>query len=135
MSETSGRALTLPQLAEAAAVEYRTLHTWLKRGLIAPTVYSSTGSGRPNLFSLEDALSARILADLRRAGLDLEVLERTAAELQSGTKLGPDDVLVINGRVEVLAGDRQITEALGRKEPALLYRVSWALEALAVHAT
>src|SRR5688572_1093173 len=103
--------LTLPQLAELAGVEYRTLHTWLKRGLLAPSVQPSSGTGTPNLFGNEDAVRARVLADLRRAGISLEVLAHAGARLQEHPEalqreaimlLGVDDVRVVFDAVEAL---------------------------------
>jgi len=125
------RPLTLPQLAGVAGVRYRTLHAWLQRGLLRPSFQSSTGTGIPNLFSVQDALAARILADLRRAGLDLDALERVAAELRErGGELQEHDVLSINGSVQILDESRRLRDALDRPEPALLYRVSWARAAI-----
>jgi DNA-binding transcriptional MerR regulator len=131
MSGSASVPLTLPQLASAANVEYRTLHTWLKRGLIEPSIQTSTGTGRPNLFSEEDALRVRILADLRRAGVDLDVLQAAADGLRRRrSKLAGQEVVVINGHVAVYDDDRQLAKAFDRPEPTLVYRVSWAREAL-----
>jgi DNA-binding transcriptional MerR regulator len=123
--------MTLPQIAAVAEVEYRTLHTWLRRGLIAPSVQASTGSGTRNLFSDRDALAARVLADLRRAGLDLDALARTAEILNDRREeLRPDHVLVVNGTVTIRNDEEQLAAALARPEPAIAYRISWAIEAL-----
>lgn len=125
------RAFTLPQLAKAAEIEYRTLHNWLRRGLVRASRRSATGSGRANLFAIADALEARILADLRRAGLDLAALERAAKALQSEPqRLEGDEVLLINGRLDVITSDHQIRKALDENQPALFYRVTGARRAL-----
>ncbi len=124
---------TLRELAEAAGVEYRTLHTWLRRGLVRASWRSTTGSGRANLFAMADLLEARILAVLRRAGLDLAALKRTADALQAAPqRLEGDEVLVVNGRLDTLKSDRQIREALDEDQLALLYHVSGARRALEV---
>lgn len=130
MAGASGEPLTLPQVAEAAEVEYRTLHTWVKRGLLNPSFQVSTGAGRPNLFSLQDALKARILGDLRGAGIDLDVIERTANELQHRSALESDDTLLVNGRLSVLKKGADINAAIDEARPSLVYRVAWATKAL-----
>ena len=132
MAEQVEGSHTLPQVAAAAEVEYRTLHTWLKRGLVRATRRVSSGSGTPNLFAPEDVLEVRILADLRRAGLDLRALERTAQALQGvGARLEGNELLVVNGSVEVLADREQLLPTLERPGPALVYNVAWARSALA----
>ena len=131
MAEHCSQALTLPQVAAAAEVEYRTLHTWLKRGLVRATCRSAQGSGNANLFASADALEARILADLRRAGLGLASLERAAAALQGAPRrLTGDELLLINGTVAVLDGDATLEQALASRRPAMLYDVAWASSAL-----
>jgi DNA-binding transcriptional MerR regulator len=130
MAVPSDTPLTLPQVAEAADVEYRTLHTWVKRGLLEPSFHASTGAGSPNLFSFQDALKARILGHLRSAGIDLEMVERTARGLQEVPALENEDTLLVNGKLSVLKGDDDIDAAIDEAQPSLIYRVSWASEAL-----
>lgn len=64
------RTFTLPELASLVDIEYRTLHTWVRRGVLAASCQEAQGSGTRNLFDCSDALEAYVLADLRRAGLD-----------------------------------------------------------------
>jgi DNA-binding transcriptional MerR regulator len=122
--------LTLPQVAEVAEVEYRTLHNWVKRGLLEPSFHASTGAGSPNLFSFQDALKARILGHLRSSGIDLEMLERTAHGLKEVSELKSENTLLLNGRLSVLDDDADIDDEIKVKQPSLIYRVSWATEAL-----
>jgi DNA-binding transcriptional MerR regulator len=124
------KPLTLPQVAEAADVEYRTLHTWVKRGLLEPSFHASTGAGSPNLFSFQDTLKARILGHLRSAGIDLEMVERTAIGLQKVSELDAGDTLLVNGTVSVLKGGEDIETAIDEAQPSIIYRVSWASKAL-----
>lgn len=125
------RPWTLPEVAGAAGLPYRTLHGWLERGVISPTFRSSSGSGKPNLFSADDARSARILGDLRRAGLGLDALTVVSAELRRHrANLRDTDVLLVNGSVRILSETEQLAAVLDRPAPALLYRVGWASEAI-----
>jgi DNA-binding transcriptional MerR regulator len=130
MAVPSDTSLTLPQVAEVAEVEYRTLHNWVKRGLLEPSFHISTGAGSPNLFSFQDALKARILGHLRSAGIDLEMLERTACGLKEVSELEGEDTLLLNGKLYVLKGGADIDAEIKEKQPSLIYRVSWATEAL-----
>lgn len=130
MAVAPEKPLTLPQVAEAADVEYRTLHTWVKRGLLKPSFHASTGAGSPNLFSYQDVLKARILGDLRGEGIDLDLIERAAEELQQWPALEPDDTVLVNGKVSVLKGGDDLNTAIKEAKPSLVYRVAWAADAL-----
>jgi DNA-binding transcriptional MerR regulator len=131
MDSLGQRPLTLPQVATAAEVEYATLHSWLKRGLLTASVQASTGTGSPNLFSPRDALTARVLADLRRTGVDLDSMEKASNELQKqGENLTGEEVLVVNGRVELLDSTQPLADVLREREPAVIYELAWAREAV-----
>lgn len=122
-------AMTLPEVADIAGVEYRTLHTWLRRGLLRPSVRSSSGTGKPNLFTPSDAVAARILADLRRGGLGIEQLERTAKALsEHSSALAEPAIIVINGRVDVVHDPAQAAAALAREGLTLAYNTAHALQ-------
>jgi DNA-binding transcriptional MerR regulator len=123
-------SLTLPQVAEAADVEYRTLHTWVKRGLLHPSFHTSTGAGRPNLFSYQDTVKARILGQLRSEGIDLELLERAASGLAKLSELSPGDTILVNGTVSRLKAGEDLGAAINEALPSVVYRVAWATEAL-----
>lgn len=66
---------TLPEVASASGVPYRTLHSWLRSGLVTASVRDDGGSGNATLFSDDDLLRAAILGALRpyltREGLAL----------------------------------------------------------------
>lgn len=122
--DAADRPLTLPQLAEVAEVEYARLHSWLKRGLVQASIQPSTGTGRPNLFSREDALRARILGDLDRAGVSFKSLEKTAEKLNAHREfLQGEGVLSVNGTVEFFSSGQSMAEI---KEPGVVYPLSLA---------
>jgi len=122
--------LTLPELASAAEVEYRTLHIWLQRGLIRASVVSGNGSGFPSLFDESDLLEARVLADLRRLGAEMSVLERTARALQNHPRrLEGNETLIINGAVEILETERA-AERVATCSPSFVFATSHARDAL-----
>jgi DNA-binding transcriptional MerR regulator len=127
MKDAADRPLTLPQVAEIAEVEYARLHSWLKRGFLQPSVQISTGTGSPNLFSGKDALQARILADLDRAGVSFKSLQKTAEKLNANRQfLESDGVLSVNGSVELLSTGQSMAEI---KEPSVVYPLALALAA------
>lgn len=124
------RMFTLPELASLVDVEYRTLHTWVRRGLLAASCQQAQGSGTRNLFDHTDALDAYVLADLRRAGLHLSKLEEVAAHLRSLRFAdAPAEVLLINGRVSSMSR-RCLSDAMRHESPAMVYDLDHAQQGL-----
>jgi DNA-binding transcriptional MerR regulator len=126
------RTFTLPELASLVGVEYRTLHTWVGRGLLAASCEQAQGSGTRNVFDRSDALEAFVLADLRRAGVELSKLEEVGTELRRSRerRTGSGDVLLINGSVSLSRRD-DLVEAVGRTSPTLVYDLAHAYSGLA----
>jgi DNA-binding transcriptional MerR regulator len=123
------RRLTLPELAELLGIEYRTLHTWVRRGVLSASVQASSGTGKPNIFAFTDLVQAQIIADLRHAGVTFELLARTAAALQAQPNALSDPALVlVNGTVEVIADPTEAAGALRREGLTLVYNTAHALE-------
>jgi DNA-binding transcriptional MerR regulator len=123
---------TLPQLADLVGVEYRTLHTWLRRGLLAASCAQSRGSGSRNVFDRQDALEAFVLADLRRAGVELPTLERVSGALRAARPArGDAGVLLVNGSVSFCTDQACLHDALAHSSPTLVYDVAHAHAALA----
>jgi DNA-binding transcriptional MerR regulator len=131
MFEAGQGALSLPQVAEIAGLERATLHSWVKRGLIRASIQNSTGTGRPNVFTYGDALAIRVLADLRRTGVELDALQRAAEKLdEKRNVLAGDEVLVVNGSVDLLTSDQPIADVLQERQAAVCYELAWAREAV-----
>jgi len=79
-------------------VEYRTLHSWLQRGLLRPSVQESSGIGVPNLFSVEDTVRVKVIADLRSSGLSFDRLGQAVTELDAHPDALTDGAMVlVNG--------------------------------------
>lgn len=125
------RTFTLPELASLIGVEYRTLHTWLRRGLLVGSRKQAQGSGTRNIFDRRDALEVYVLADLRRAGLPLTTLEEVAAELRRSRDTRPEnaEVLTINGAVQLARYD-EVVGAVSRASPTLVYALAHAYAGL-----
>jgi DNA-binding transcriptional MerR regulator len=82
-----GAALTLPEVAKAAGVEYRTLKSWADRGLLGRIDFE--GAGRPPRIDHRQQALAIQLGYLRRAGLTLDALADVARQLREGSALCP----------------------------------------------
>jgi DNA-binding transcriptional MerR regulator len=121
------RLLTLPQLAEIVGVEYRTLHTWLRRGLLRPSGQRSEQTGVPNLFYIEDAVHAKIIADLRSHGVAFELLKEAADLLaEHPDALRGGSSLLVNGSVSVVSpSDAQAI--IQREKLTLVYNTEHAV--------
>ncbi len=124
------RLLTLPQLAWAIGVEYRTLHSWVGKGIVSPSIQSARGAGIPNLFSPEDAVKAKVIAGLREGGASFEQLASAAEQLDRQPRaLHGGAVVLVNGSVSVVAEDRSAS-AIAAASPALVYRTAHAVSAV-----
>lgn len=123
----ASRLLTLPKVAELIGVEYRTLHTWLKRGLLRPSANASTGTGDPNLFSPSDLVHAKVVADLRQSGLPFEKLLE-AAERLDGNELALTSgaMVLVNGSVSVVDG-AEAGEIIRQESLTLVYNTEHAV--------
>ena len=131
MTVDADHSLTLPQVAAVADVEYRTLHLWLRRGILTLTSQAAADSGSTNLFDIGDALLARVFGDLRRAGLELHVLERVAVELQrQGRRPTGAEILVVNGRVELVGRSDDVRERLTGAGATVVYDTAEARAAV-----
>lgn len=74
MTGSHGGVLTLPQIADRLGAPYRTLHSWVERGLISPSVHRAAGTGRTNLYSEADARRIAWLHRLWSLGLGFDAL-------------------------------------------------------------
>lgn len=121
------RLLTLPELAKAIDVQYRTLHSWLVRGLIRPSLQASRGTGVPNLFTFDDAVRAKVIADLRRWGVSFERVLEAARELDDHPEaLDTGAMVLVNGAVSVVDA-KGAAAALERESLTLVYNTAHAV--------
>jgi DNA-binding transcriptional MerR regulator len=121
------RLLTLPELAQAIGVEYRTLHSWVGRGILRPSVQASRGAGVPNLFSTEDAVKAKVVADLRQTGVSFDMLKQTSQKLDDHPHALTDGAMVlVNGSVAI-ADAQGAAAAIQRDSLTLVYNTKYAV--------
>jgi DNA-binding transcriptional MerR regulator len=126
----ASRLLTLPKVAEFIGVEYRTLHTWLKRGLLRPSAKASTGTGHPNLFCTDDLVHAKVIADLRQSGISFDRLEEAADYLDGNEKaLRTGAIVIVNGRVSVVDAT-EAADAIRQEGLTLVYNTEHAVRSM-----
>jgi DNA-binding transcriptional MerR regulator len=121
------KLLTLPQVAEIVDVEYRTLHSWLKRGLLRASYQQSSGIGVPNLFSAEDVVQAKVIADLRQNGLSFEKLSEAAEQLAAHpSALSDGKVVLVNGSISVV-DEATAANSIQHESLTLIYNTKFAI--------
>jgi DNA-binding transcriptional MerR regulator len=117
----------LPQVAKLVGVGYRTLHSWLRRGLLRPSLQQSSGTGVPNLFSVDDAVQIKVIVDLRQSGVSFERLSEAAAELAAHPiALSAGAAVLVNGSVSVVSHAEAAT-AIQRESLTLVYNTEHAV--------
>lgn len=122
-------SFTLPELSKAFDVHYRTLHSWVERGLLKPGVSRSTGTGTPNRFSRQDAVMVCILSELRDAGVKFELLTQAAERLRmTDSALEEEALMLVNGDVRIVFDNEDAASALERGGLTLAYNTGTALE-------
>jgi DNA-binding transcriptional MerR regulator len=124
---TAPTLLTLPELAQAVDIEYRTLHSWIGRGLLRPSMKVSRGTGFPNLFSVEDAVRAKVIADLRRSGTHFDRLQEAAERLDEHPEaLSEGAIMLVNGSVSVVDA-QAAAAAIEQGSLTLIYNTGHAI--------
>jgi DNA-binding transcriptional MerR regulator len=122
-------SFTLPELSKAFDVHYRTLHSWVERGLLEPGIRRSTGTGKPNRFSRQDAVMVCILSELRDAGVKFELLTQAAERLrETDCALEEEAFMLVNGDVRIVFDSGDAASALERGGLTLAYNTGAALE-------
>ena len=100
----------------------------VKRGLIAPSLQLSRGTGTPNIFSREDAVKIKVIADLRQAGISFNVLAATLERLdQHPTALADGAMVLVNGTVSVV-DEAEASTAIAHGSLTLVYNVGHAIK-------
>src|SRR5947208_16528153 len=121
-------AYTLPELSEALGAPYRTLHSWVERDLVRPSIHRASGTGRANLFDERDALTVCILADLREAGLNFQLIRQAAERIYERRHTLHEPVyLLVNGNVEIMTDAESAASALDKGGLTLAYHTGGAL--------
>jgi hypothetical protein len=119
VSALGARTFTSRQLAEHFGVPYRTLHAWVERGLVRPSVYHARGTGQANRFNETDAFVVAVLAKLRLPVEDASVVSSTLYE-GSGLLGEPLFIVIAEGTVALAADAIAAGEAFSRTHSSLV---------------
>lgn len=126
------RSYTLPELAELSGIDYRTLHNWQKRGTLRASARAASGSGSVNLFDEVDARQVMILAELRRSGVEMRILETVAESIWNlAREIDEEQLLVISEGVASTTSDSELGAHLPADRASVIVRVGQACSALA----
>jgi hypothetical protein len=91
----------------------------------------ANGSGTKNIFDAGDAIYLVILADLRRGGAEIKLLEDAAGALRElAAHSTGEELLWITDQVQVVSDPGLLAENADRYGPALIYATSRAHRAL-----
>jgi len=93
---------TMGDLSRDTCLEIRLLRIWLDRNIIRSTA-GRPGRGRDIQFSFRDRLTALILANLRRAGLELSIVERCSAVLYGSDWKGRPILAIVAGDPQLMS--------------------------------
>jgi DNA-binding transcriptional MerR regulator len=127
-----GPTYTLPELAEISAIDYRTLHNWQKRGMLHASRQVANGSGTVSIYDEGDALQILILAELRRSGVEVRVLEAIAERVWEISRERIDEgirLVVSDGHV-TLSSESDLSERLSEDRPSHVLPIRRVLHAL-----
>jgi DNA-binding transcriptional MerR regulator len=129
-AESNSQAYTLPQLAELSGIDYRTLHNWQKRGTVRAS-QEANGSGSVSLFAEVDARHLLILAELRRAGVEMRVLETVADSIwELARDIDDEQLLVVSEGFASATSHAELSEHLPTDRASVIVRVGLACKAL-----
>jgi DNA-binding transcriptional MerR regulator len=73
--------LDTAKVCDLAKVKPSTLDYWVRTKLVVPTLRKSPGKRRTRLWTIEDAIVVRAIAELRKAGCSLQILKKARAQL------------------------------------------------------
>jgi DNA-binding transcriptional MerR regulator len=76
------RAFTSEKVRALTQLTARQLQYWDEQGFLSPSLRRRQGRGRRRLYDFRDLVSLRVAADLRRAGISLQVIRRAVSHLR-----------------------------------------------------
>lgn len=129
------KALTTGQVCHLAGVAASTLNSWVRGGLVWPSVADGVGQRVPRYWAPRDLVTAWALAALRDGGCSIEHLRSVAGWVRAGwANVGTDTVLVWNGTALVLMNADDLPVLLERARAELVHLIlmplsHWRIEA------
>ena len=83
---------------QLAGLTHRKLVYLDKTGLVRPSVRPATGSGSRRVYSFQDLVGLRVLADMRRAGLSLQAVRGVVEHMRAHRKQLASLQITLQGR-------------------------------------
>jgi len=84
-----------PEVCRVARISYKQLDYWDRIGLVVPSVALATGSGSQRLYSADDVVVIRAIADLLAAGYAFQhIRQNMAPALREAIKSGQSEYRV-----------------------------------------
>lgn len=74
--------LETPEVLRLCKLPYSTLDSWVRSGLVSPSVRGGTGHRRTRLWSVRDVVTVRALKELREAGAPVRLLAKAQRVLE-----------------------------------------------------
>ena len=85
-------------VADLADVRRSTLDYWVRTGLVQPSLRDMPGRRRTRIWTIEDAIVVRTVAELRHSGCPLQQIRKACKEVKAlKGKLGADTTLAWDG--------------------------------------
>ncbi|WP_082682512.1 helix-turn-helix domain-containing protein [Microbacterium oxydans] len=75
-SDVVGPYLRTPEVLRLCGLPYSTLDSWVRTGLVTPSVRGGSGRRRTRLWSISDVVIVRALKELKEAGAPSRVLSQ-----------------------------------------------------------
>lgn len=85
----------VPTVCRIVGISYRQLDYWSRTNLVVPSLREAAGSGTQRLYSFEDLVRLRLIAELLEAGISLQ---RTRKVLEYIEANDPSTLIVSDGR-------------------------------------
>jgi DNA-binding transcriptional MerR regulator len=76
------RAFTSEKACQLTQLTKRQLQYWDEQNFLSPSLSGKAGRGRRRLYNFQDLVSLRVAADLRRAGISLQLIRRVVTHLR-----------------------------------------------------
>jgi DNA-binding transcriptional MerR regulator len=81
-TEHSYRAFTSEKVCSLTGATPRQLQYWDEEGFLSPSLRRGGGKGRRRLYTFRDLVSLRVVAQLRQAGISLQLIRRVVDHLR-----------------------------------------------------
>jgi DNA-binding transcriptional MerR regulator len=95
-----------PAVCKIVGITYRQLDYWTTTGLVTPSIRDADGSGSQRLYSFDDIVQLRIIANLLETGVSLQRI-RTAIEFVRERGLDLRNITLLSDGTTVYALDDQ----------------------------